>query len=96
MEEVDNIYINMSITNIISDETVTLVQGVNGICLCEESWISARRISLSESRNLSGSARSTDIPEEKEETGSFSSSHYGNTDIEHPGVNNLLNLPHPI
>ncbi len=28
----------MSITNIISNDEVTLVQGVNGVFLCEESW----------------------------------------------------------
>lgn len=28
----------MSITKIINDENITLVQGVDGICLCEESW----------------------------------------------------------
>lgn len=29
----------MSITNFIDNDDITLVQGVNGICLCEESWI---------------------------------------------------------
>lgn len=29
----------MSITNIINNEEVTLVQGVNGLFFCEESWV---------------------------------------------------------
>ena len=29
----------MSVTNIIDDERVTIVQGVNGILLCQESWM---------------------------------------------------------
>lgn len=38
----------MSITNIISNDEVTLVQGVNGLFLCEESWVtSSRKATLS-------------------------------------------------
>lgn len=33
----------MSITNIISNDEVTLVQGVDGIFFCEESWITQSR-----------------------------------------------------
>lgn len=33
----------MSIINVISNEEVTLVQGVNGLFLCEESWTSQKR-----------------------------------------------------
>ena len=33
----------MSITNIISNDEVTLVQGVNGLFFCEESWITLIR-----------------------------------------------------
>ena len=29
----------MTITNIINDENMTIVQGVNGISLLEESWV---------------------------------------------------------
>ncbi len=29
----------MSVINIISNEEITLVQGVGGLFLCEESWI---------------------------------------------------------
>ncbi|WP_199733836.1 hypothetical protein [Alloprevotella sp. OH1205_COT-284] len=29
----------MSVTNIIDEEEVTIVQGVNGILLCRESWM---------------------------------------------------------
>ena len=29
----------MSVTNIIDDERVTIVQGVNGILLCQKSWM---------------------------------------------------------
>ncbi|WP_200880420.1 hypothetical protein [Porphyromonas sp. COT-052 OH4946] len=29
----------MSVTNIIDDERVTIVQGVNGILLCQEFWM---------------------------------------------------------
>ena len=29
----------MSVTNIIDDEWVTIVHGVNGILLCQESWM---------------------------------------------------------
>lgn len=32
----------MSVTNIIDDEEVTIVQGVNGILLCRESWMSQK------------------------------------------------------
>ena len=32
----------MSITNFINSETVTIVQGVNGIRLCRESWMTGR------------------------------------------------------
>jgi len=30
---------NMSVTSIIDDGKVTIVQGVNGILLCKESWM---------------------------------------------------------
>ena len=33
----------MSITNIISNGEITLVQGVNGPFLCEESWVTQSR-----------------------------------------------------
>ena len=33
----------MSITNIISNDEVTLVQGVDGLFFCEESWITPSR-----------------------------------------------------
>jgi hypothetical protein len=33
----------MSITNIISNDEVTLVQGVDGLFFCEESWITQSR-----------------------------------------------------
>ena len=33
----------MSITNIISNGEITLVQGVNGLFLCEESWVISSR-----------------------------------------------------
>lgn len=33
----------MSVTNIIDDPNVTIVQGVNGIRLCEEGWMTQRR-----------------------------------------------------
>lgn len=33
----------MSITNIISNGEITLVQGVNGLFLCEESWVTQSR-----------------------------------------------------
>ena len=33
----------MSITNIISNDEVTLVQGVNGLFFCEESWVTQSR-----------------------------------------------------
>ena len=42
----------MSILNFISDEDVTLVQGVNGLFLCEESWISQRRKTILEKEDL--------------------------------------------
>lgn len=29
----------MSVTNIIDERNVTIIQGVDGICLCEESWM---------------------------------------------------------
>lgn len=32
----------MSITNFINSETGTIVQGVNGIRLCQESWMTER------------------------------------------------------
>ncbi len=36
----------MSITNIISNGEITLVQGVNGLFLCEESWAQSRKSAL--------------------------------------------------
>ncbi|SUB88807.1 Uncharacterised protein [Porphyromonas macacae] len=33
----------MSVTNLIDDERVTIVQGVNGICLCRESWMMEKK-----------------------------------------------------
>lgn len=33
----------MSITNIISNEEITLVQGVDGLFLCEEAWMKHNR-----------------------------------------------------
>lgn len=33
----------MSVTNIISNVEITLVQGVNGLFFCEESWIAKSR-----------------------------------------------------
>lgn len=33
----------MSITNIICNGEITLVQGVNGLFLCEESWVTQSR-----------------------------------------------------
>jgi len=42
----------MSILNFISDEDVTLVQGVNGLFLCEESWILQRRKTILEKEDL--------------------------------------------
>lgn len=29
----------MSVTNFINEENITIVQGINGIRLCEESWM---------------------------------------------------------
>ncbi|MBR8712218.1 hypothetical protein [Porphyromonas levii] len=37
----------MGIINIINDECMTLVQGVDGLFLCEESWVAQRRRSYS-------------------------------------------------
>lgn len=33
----------MSITHLINDEEITLMQGVNGLFFCEESWIAMRK-----------------------------------------------------
>lgn len=33
----------MSVTNFIDDEKVTIVQGVNGILLCRESWMTGKK-----------------------------------------------------
>ncbi len=33
----------MSVTNIINNEKLTLVQGVGGLSLCEESWVKQNR-----------------------------------------------------
>lgn len=33
----------MSVTNIIHNEELTLVQGVGGLFLCEESWVMQNR-----------------------------------------------------
>ncbi len=41
----------MSITNIIDDKGLTIFQGVNGICLFEESWIKERNSSKDELQN---------------------------------------------
>ncbi len=32
----------MSVTNFITDERVTILQGVNGIQLCQESWMTEK------------------------------------------------------
>lgn len=42
----------MSITNIISNGEITLVQGVNGLFLCEESWVTQSRKSSLPRENL--------------------------------------------
>lgn len=36
----------MSITNFINSKTGTIVQGVNGIRLCQESWMTERAMKL--------------------------------------------------
>ena len=36
----------MSIINIISNDELTLVQGVNGLFFCEESWVTQKQGSL--------------------------------------------------
>lgn len=33
----------MSVTNIINNEELTLVQGIGGLFLCEESWVTQNR-----------------------------------------------------
>lgn len=33
----------MSVTNLINDEKMTILQGVNGICLCQESWMTDKK-----------------------------------------------------
>ncbi len=33
----------MSVTNIINNEELTLIQGVGGLFLCEESWVTQNR-----------------------------------------------------
>ncbi|KGN68049.1 hypothetical protein HQ37_06695 [Porphyromonas sp. COT-239 OH1446] len=33
----------MSVTNVISNEEITLVQGVGGLFFCEESWVTQSR-----------------------------------------------------
>lgn len=38
-ESITKNILSMSVTNIIDDERVTIVQGVNGILLCQESWM---------------------------------------------------------
>ena len=40
----------MSITNFINSEASTIVQGVNGIRLCQESWMIERSIKQTERR----------------------------------------------
>ena len=40
----------MSITNFISDENMTIVQGTNGIRLFEENWVVEKRQKQSEER----------------------------------------------
>ncbi|MFV0587829.1 hypothetical protein [Bacteroides reticulotermitis] len=58
---------NMSITDIISNENVTLVQGVNGICLCEESWVTSRQKLASQKKNRSnGPTEAERLQKEKE------------------------------
>lgn len=65
----------MSVTNIINNEELTLVQGVGGLFLCEESWATqnrrnARRREVSEkeiiaTKNNSNSTRTElwDLPQ---------------------------------
>ena len=50
----------MSITNIICNGEITLVQGVNGLFLCEESWVTQSRKSAlrSEERRVGKECRS--------------------------------------
>ena len=58
---------NMSITDIISNENVTLVQGVNGICLCEESWVTSRQKLASQKKNRPNSPTESErLQKEKE------------------------------
>ncbi|WP_255416437.1 hypothetical protein [Prevotella sp. OH937_COT-195] len=33
----------MSVINFINEENITLIQGVNGICLCNEGWMMQRK-----------------------------------------------------
>lgn len=41
----------MSITHLINDEEITLVQGVNGLFFCEESWIAMRKKAQQQTAN---------------------------------------------
>lgn len=51
----------MSITNFINEQDVTIIQGVNGIRLCEESWITGR------TRTSDKPAKETKLREQKPE-----------------------------
>ncbi len=42
----------MSITNIVDDKGVTILQGVNGICLFEESWVKERQNANDDLQNM--------------------------------------------
>ena len=56
----------MSITNIISNDEVTLVQGVNGVFLCEESWTTQSRKSALHKEDLNTpdiESLQSDLPE---------------------------------
>lgn len=56
----------MSVTNIINNEELTLVQGVGGLFLCEESWATqnrrnARRREVSEKEIIATKNKSNSI-----------------------------------
>lgn len=42
----------MSVTNFIDDDRMTILQGVNGICLCEETWMVRRKADKLQSSKL--------------------------------------------
>lgn len=55
----------MSITNLIDYDNITIVQGINGIRLCEETWMKERDIHVDVSQYINVTSEESTSSEER-------------------------------